>query len=561
MAKAKAKALKTDTQTAEPRPVRPYKPKAIPYEFQPKQRHAFDVKRVGKIESGQLTIEELLQKPWPVKDGPYISLNDSEHDEKGQLIFYHPWQVDKTQLDEGKRNNLGQRGVRGLPRDDAYPVVIEPPSVWKVMDKDDYSTPEDILAYQQKKQALQAMKPSRVKSKTLAQPKRPPHLPPSFKEVADHREAARQASMNRKAPLDTLHTSEDVPIYRSKRPKRSQFPPSPSPEPAELQEAVAISSLRGPSSPPHTQPALQNQTARKRTLVDKAISKVPARHDATRKKIEAKSSSLSVTASVPSAPTASDDSSPTSSGVSQSIDSDSDSSTLTAPPSCEDDLEVPDCFLTGPLALKTTPNTTPETSPSAANSPSPKPKPKAFGDESLIDLWQEENFHTRSAIRIHVPDMIKSFLVDDWEYVTKNGQLVKLPHPQPVNKLIDDYLEEERAKRHAGSGDETLLVETLEGLKLYFDACLGRILLYKYERVQYAEARKLYVNVTEGEWKDKGPGDLYGAEHLARLIGKYWVRLYGLCVSLADSEMQSRCLSWLPRRTWTSRRSAICARR
>ena len=70
-------------------------------------------------------------------------------------------------------------------------------------------------------------------------------------------------------------------------------------------------------------------------------------------------------------------------------------------------------------------------------------------------------------------------LVDDWENVTKNQQLVPLPHAHPVDEILNEYLEHERPSRVAGSAQVTILEETIAGLRTYFDMCVGRILLYR----------------------------------------------------------------------------------
>ncbi|KAI5295133.1 Esa1p-associated factor [Ascosphaera acerosa] len=65
--------------------------------------------------------------------------------------------------------------------------------------------------------------------------------------------------------------------------------------------------------------------------------------------------------------------------------------------------------------------------------------------------------------------------------------------------------------------DLDVLEEVVAGLREYFDKCLGRILLYKFERPQYHQLRKKWEAGLDG-LADKGPGDVYGAEHLARLL-------------------------------------------
>lgn len=131
------------------------------------------------------------------------------------------------------------------------------------------------------------------------------------------------------------------------------------------------------------------------------------------------------------------------------------------------------------------------------------------------DLEQEENFHNRPSINLVIPDHIKAILVDDWENVTKNQQLVPLPHKKPVDQILNDWLEFEKPKRPVGSAQADILEEIVAGLKEYFERCLGRILLYRFERQQYTDFRQLWDS-------DACPqtcaSDTYGAEHLCRLL-------------------------------------------
>lgn len=134
------------------------------------------------------------------------------------------------------------------------------------------------------------------------------------------------------------------------------------------------------------------------------------------------------------------------------------------------------------------------------------------------NTWQEESFLQRPAVRIVIPDHLKAILVDDWENVTKNLSLVPLPSKHPVNEILDAYWDEEKGKRRYGSAEADLLEEVVAGVREYFEKCLGRILLYRFEREQFFEVRQLWEAGT-GEWEGKGVGDVYGAEHLCRLFG------------------------------------------
>jgi hypothetical protein len=102
---------------------------------------------------------------------------------------------------------------------------------------------------------------------------------------------------------------------------------------------------------------------------------------------------------------------------------------------------------------------------------------------------QEETFMARPSVRIVVPDHLKNLLVDDWENVTKSLLVVPLPSKAPVNFIIDSYFDEEKGKRRLGSAEADVLEEFVAGMKVYFDKAIGKTLLYKFERPQWAEVR------------------------------------------------------------------------
>ena len=141
-----------------------------------------------------------------------------------------------------------------------------------------------------------------------------------------------------------------------------------------------------------------------------------------------------------------------------------------------------------------------------------------FTDKPTVQ--QEETFNLRPAIHINVPDHLKSILVDDWENVTKNLSLVPLPSKPSANEILTSYFDEEKNKRHLGSPEADLLEEVVAGLKEYFEKCVGRILLYRFERQQYLEVYNAVQGGT-GEYEGKNMGDIYGAEHLCRLFGRF----------------------------------------
>lgn len=135
----------------------------------------------------------------------------------------------------------------------------------------------------------------------------------------------------------------------------------------------------------------------------------------------------------------------------------------------------------------------------------------------------EDAYLKRPEIKIPIPDVLKVKLVDDWEYITKNHQLVTLPRTPNVKEITEEfkaYVESKKANA-AGAGANTaggkltrsdaVLAEVMNGIVLYFDKALGNNLLYRFERAQYLDIRR-----KTGELKPMS--EVYGAEHLLRLI-------------------------------------------
>lgn len=143
----------------------------------------------------------------------------------------------------------------------------------------------------------------------------------------------------------------------------------------------------------------------------------------------------------------------------------------------------------------------------AKESPAPPGRPTKRGREMELD--KEEDFMKRTEVKINVPDTLKAQLVDDWENVTKNHQLVPLPRTLTVKSLLTSF-KESLPKKRPGSAEFDILEEILAGIRLYFDRSLGNILLYRFERQQYLDIRRQHPK--------KEASEIYGAEHLIRLF-------------------------------------------
>ncbi|XP_057974183.1 protein MRG1-like isoform X4 [Malania oleifera] len=119
----------------------------------------------------------------------------------------------------------------------------------------------------------------------------------------------------------------------------------------------------------------------------------------------------------------------------------------------------------------------------------------------------KESVHLEKIVNIHIPRTLKKQLIDDCEYITHLGKLVKIPRSPNVDDILNKYLDY-RLKKDGEIADS--VGEVLKGLRCYFDKALPAMLLYKSEREQYQEAISDHVS----------PSTVYGAEHLLRLFVK-----------------------------------------
>ena len=117
----------------------------------------------------------------------------------------------------------------------------------------------------------------------------------------------------------------------------------------------------------------------------------------------------------------------------------------------------------------------------------------------------------RPNLDLSIPDILKARLVDDWEWITKDQRLVPLPRKPSVAEILTEYRLTVPLKR-PGSAEADIFDEIMNGLQQYFEKCLGTILLYRFERQQYADIRKKYGDQIR-------LSEVYGAEHLLRLLG------------------------------------------
>ncbi|KAF2130817.1 mortality factor 4-like protein-like protein 1 [Dothidotthia symphoricarpi CBS 119687] len=133
------------------------------------------------------------------------------------------------------------------------------------------------------------------------------------------------------------------------------------------------------------------------------------------------------------------------------------------------------------------------------------------------DIEKEEVFQNKRAVRIYMPDRLKSLLVDDWENITKSLQLVQLPSTKPAATILDEYSAWAVSTGNRNNTETDILEEVVAGLKEYFNKSLGRLLLYRFEREQFFDIYTRMEQPTD-ELAGKTLAEIYGGEHLLRLL-------------------------------------------
>jgi len=123
----------------------------------------------------------------------------------------------------------------------------------------------------------------------------------------------------------------------------------------------------------------------------------------------------------------------------------------------------------------------------------------------------EDQFNAKVEVKVKIPDKLKPYLVDDWDYLTRQRKLVILPSRITVDQVINDYIKVKTEKKPE-THKENAILEVTAGLREYFNVMLGSQLLYKFEREQHADIMK--------EHPDKPMCKLYGPIHFLRLFVK-----------------------------------------
>ncbi|KFM81339.1 Mortality factor 4-like protein 1, partial [Stegodyphus mimosarum] len=131
----------------------------------------------------------------------------------------------------------------------------------------------------------------------------------------------------------------------------------------------------------------------------------------------------------------------------------------------------------------------------------PRPEP-CFVDEVKVER----------EIKITISPFLKNWLVDDWDLITRQKKILQLPARITVDHIIASYVKEKVSDKTLSATKEAVIVTVTNQIRNCFNVLLGKMLLYKFERPQYAEML--------AEYPESSMCQIYGAIHLLRMLSK-----------------------------------------
>jgi len=168
-------------------------------------------------------------------------------------------------------------------------------------------------------------------------------------------------------------------------------------------------------------------------------------------------------------------------------------------------------------------------------------KKRTFDEEescavlSTHDSKRRRLLHTSSAqsvkscqsimdANIKIPKELKLMLADDWDLITRQKLICRLPAKFTVDSILSRFIED---KKDCNAPDVDSEKELVYAIRESFNVMLGSQLLYKFERPQYGDILERYSH--------KCVSQVYGAPHFVRFFVK--------CGNILLSNRNAMCTS------------------
>ncbi|XP_055940305.1 mortality factor 4-like protein 1 [Argiope bruennichi] len=146
----------------------------------------------------------------------------------------------------------------------------------------------------------------------------------------------------------------------------------------------------------------------------------------------------------------------------------------------------------------------------ASSPPSDTEQPEGKKTKPRIEPSFADEIEVEREIKLDVPQLLGEWLIDDWDLVTRQKRILLLPARVTVDHIIASYVKEKVSVKGLSQSEELYIVSLSNRVRDCFNGLLGNMLLYKFERPQYAEMLSEYKHLKMCE--------IYGAIHLLRMF-------------------------------------------
>lgn len=96
-----------------------------------------------------------------------------------------------------------------------------------------------------------------------------------------------------------------------------------------------------------------------------------------------------------------------------------------------------------------------------ASTSAEEPKKKRIKVEPHVE--SEEHYTQKIEVKIKIPDDLKNRLADDWDLISRQNKLVKLPCEYTVERILQEYLTQKISVKGTTISKETAVTELTGG--------------------------------------------------------------------------------------------------